>query len=152
MCLVTNPEFHFRLMRRVLSICPHCVARKKSFFFWIFFRPRFRPKFWKCPKRLQVTNLQESTWNFFERHFYTQRNVLNTLSGIFDDIAAIWKSLPSTPLKKQEIWCGLMRKIADFLENFGPAWWKNTKILASPKFHIGGTLVNKTKNRPATPA
>ena len=32
----------------------------------------------KCGKRLQVANLQESTWNFFERHFYTQRNVLNT--------------------------------------------------------------------------
>ena len=50
----------------------------------------------KCSKRLQVANLQESTWNFFERHFYTQKNVLNTEPGISDDIAALWKSLVTT--------------------------------------------------------
>jgi len=37
-------------------------------------------------------------------------------------------------LKKQVIWCGLMRKIADILE-----------ILALPKFHIGGPLSTKQK-------
>ena len=51
----------------------------------------------KCGKRLQVANLQESTWNFFERHFYTQKNVLNTEPGISDDIAALWKSLINIP-------------------------------------------------------
>ena len=53
-------------------------GEKKKFFFWKFFRPRFRPKFWKCIKRVEIANLQLSTWNFFEPYFHTQRNVLNT--------------------------------------------------------------------------
>ena len=45
---------------------------------------------------LQVANLKESTWNFFERLFYTQKNVLNTERGISDDITEIWNMKMST--------------------------------------------------------
>ena len=47
----------------------------------------------KCSKRVEIANLQLSTWNFFECHFYTQTNVLSTPSGISGDIAAKWRSL-----------------------------------------------------------
>ena len=50
----------------------------------------------KCSKRVEIANLQLSTWNFFEPHFYDQINVLSTTSSISDDIAAIWKSLMYT--------------------------------------------------------
>ena len=42
---------------------------------------------------MEIANLQLSTWNFFEPHFYDQTNILSTTSSISDDIAAIWKSL-----------------------------------------------------------
>ena len=61
----------------------------------------------KCGKRLQVANLQESTWNFFERHFYTQKNVLNTEPGISDDIAALWKSLVVVRYMADRLYGGL---------------------------------------------
>ena len=75
-----------------INVCSEEVAEKCT---W---KSRFRRSspintLIKCSKRLQVANLQESTWNFFERHFYTQKNVLNTEPGISDDIAALWKSL-----------------------------------------------------------
>ena len=47
----------------------------------------------KCSKRVEIANLQLSTWNFLEPHFYDQINGLSTPLSIFDDIAAIWKSL-----------------------------------------------------------
>ena len=63
-------------------------GEKKKFFFEIFFGPDFDPnsenvaKEWKS----QISNYRLET--FFERHFYTQNNVLSTPSGISDDIAA----------------------------------------------------------------
>ena len=50
----------------------------------------------KCSKRVEIANLQSSTWNFFEPHFYYQNNVLSTPLSDSDDIVAIWKSLAYT--------------------------------------------------------
>ena len=55
--------------------------------------------FWveKSSKRVEIVNLQVSTWNFFEPYFYTQGNQIRTQSRFSDDIATLWKSLLLMP-------------------------------------------------------
>ena len=48
------------------------------------------------------------------------------------------------PSEKQEIWCGLMKKIADFLEILARPDEKIRKFWLR-QIYIGGTLVNKTQ-------
>ena len=99
-----DPFFDFKLVFRsekgqnlsnkepwVYFIFEH--GEKKKFFFWKISRPRFRPKFWKCHILLAARILQLSTWNFFERHFYTQMNVLSTWRACSRDIGSFWESL-----------------------------------------------------------
>ena len=47
----------------------------------------------KCHILLAARILQLSTWNFFERYFYAQRNGLRTRMACFGDIATFWESL-----------------------------------------------------------